>query len=172
MKDSFFDPRRTRRGTENIFLIRCVTRRGAENGKGVSGSLCAAGRLFAFLLHFAREKHCSDRRQRALVYQQAQAAANCTFHYLLNRIRPQVCHRGRRFAWARAIDLGCQRVLAGAGRQKLLAPDRSLAPVPSDTLNPKLSATMVGRQRCNRTAAIRREARRTAISVLTKGGQG
>ena len=172
MKNSFFDPRRTRRDTENTFLIRGVTRRGAENSEGVSGFLCAAGRLFAYLLHFAREKQCSDRRQRVLVYQQAQAAANCAYHYSFNRTQPQACHRGRRLVRARAIDLGCQRVLAGAGRQKLLAPDRSPAPVPSDTLNPTLSATTVGRQRCNRTAAIRREARRTAISVLTKGGQG
>jgi len=36
-------------------LIRGVTRRGAENGKGVLGSLYAGGRLFVFLLQFAGE---------------------------------------------------------------------------------------------------------------------
>ena len=114
----FWDPRSHAKGREEHLFVRGVTRRGAENGKGVLGSLCAAGKSCAYWPHFAIENRGSGRRQRALVYQPAQAAANCAFHYPPRRTQPQVCHCGRRFARARAIDLGCQRVLAGAGQDE------------------------------------------------------
>ena len=56
-----------------------VRRRLAKNGKGVLGSLCAVGRSCSYRPHFAIENRRSDRRQRALVYQPAQAAANFLF---------------------------------------------------------------------------------------------